>query len=81
MNLGILTDIKVKTDSTDHIAFFCPECDKMLKVIKVKTFGGFGKRTKRSEQCTFIDLRCEKCNLDGQRKFYWADDFIGIGLR
>ena len=59
--------IAVGVDDTDHMVFFCPECDKPLRVLNLfKTISLSG------EHCTNIQLACA-CGFKGQRKFYWSD--------
>ena len=69
-------DIPIGVDQTDHVAFFCPDCDGAMLVTKVLTedvvvdsvLGTYDK-------CTWIQLHCPACKTDkGHRKFYWKTE-------
>lgn len=62
--------IIVATDETDHIAFFCPKCDKAMSVLRVSTSETDGLMTDKS--VTHIYLKCSGCGYDHWRKFDWA---------
>ena len=65
-----LSNIQIGIDDTDHICFFCPECNFPLKVSEVKT----DKNKITKEKCTWIILACHNCKRIGQRKFYWTTE-------
>lgn len=68
-------NIQIGIDDTDHIVFICNKCMNPLEVIEV-----FSKNIaittdgKIKDNCTWIELVCNKCKSSGQRKFYWESE-------
>lgn len=60
--MGIL----VAVDDTDHLDFYCPECDGGMDVTDVGT-----KLIVPYGTCTWIHLKCKKCKYEWWRKFWW----------
>lgn len=67
-------DIPIGVDDTDHIAFFCPYCDKALTITRVLTQNVIVRTPPdKYDKCTWIYTRCKPCRIDtGFRKFYWT---------
>jgi hypothetical protein len=55
----------VAIDDTDHFAFLCPRCKKVMEVVS---------SSEEMDDCTVLELICEKCDLKSQRKIYWKED-------
>ena len=68
-----LSNIQIGVDDTDHLCFLCSKCKKTLEVIEVKTINGI-YNGKYKENCTWIYLVCNDCELLGKRKFYWKSE-------
>lgn len=58
----------IKTDSTDHRAFFCKYCNEKMRITGVDNF----KRKKE----THFWYECPKCEAKGKTKFYWKPEII-----
>lgn len=68
------TNVRVGTDSTDHLSFFC-DCNGSMKVEKVFTNQMVvNTKTSQKDCCTWISCKCKKCGKKGYRKFYWTSD-------
>lgn len=61
-------------DSTDHIAFFCKRCRKTMRVIEIVTRKAVYSSDFGKDNCTWIYLVCDKCEVLQQRKFYWKSE-------
>lgn len=61
--------IRAGVDDTDHICFFCKECNQRLTVKKVLT-RRIQDKTK-SRKCTWIYMSCDDHGEVGWLKFYW----------
>ena len=67
-------NIQIGIDSTDHIAFFCPECKNVMDIDNVVTSEvEIDSATKETDNCTWIYLHCSQCNAEGKRKMYWTE--------
>jgi C4-type Zn-finger protein len=64
------------TDSTDHFMFFCPVCDK---AIKIKSVDRLTKKNWGMEVIAF-NFECVKCNYKGYRKIYLDYPHDGNGI-
>jgi len=70
-----LYDIQLGVDGTDHVAFFCPDCNRVMKVIEVISRNiAVTTDGKTKDNCTWIYLVCDNCKRLGQRKFYWSEE-------
>ncbi len=71
-----LDAIQIGVDTTDHMAFYCPDCNKTMRVTGVKTervIVDVRNPTKpKYDKCTWVYLECSKCGGAAQRKFYWT---------
>jgi hypothetical protein len=77
------SDVQIGVDCTDHVAFFCPNCDSLMNVVGVRTKSVLvNALTSANDKCTWVYLRCRKCRTSAQRKFYWTvTDLTGIDHR
>lgn len=64
--------IVIGVDDTDHVAFYCPDCDVAMKVFRVFTQRINVSDKGDKDKCTWVYLRCRNCKGEGQRKFYWT---------
>ena len=67
-------NVQIGIDDTDHISFFCNECNKVMKVFDCYNRNYFKKIESKSEKdkVTYIKLFCLNCKKVGYRKFYWT---------
>ena len=62
-------NIQIGIDGTDHLGFFCPNCDHVMEIKSVNTSYHVS-----GDKCTYIWCMCLKCHYKGVRKFYWKYD-------
>ena len=66
-------DIQLGVDDTDHVAFFCPQCEAVMKVTKVQTEKVLvNTASGKHDKCTWIHCACPTHGNVGWRKFYWT---------
>ena len=66
---------KSKCDSTDHVAFFCSQCDAMCSVTKLQTEKVIVNTDPlKFDKCTWLHFSCPKHGDQGFRKFYHKAD-------
>jgi hypothetical protein len=70
-----MSGVPIGVDETDHIAFFCPQCDRVLTVTSVVTKRVLvNANTGNKDKCTWVRLHCSSCRVGDQRKFYWTTE-------
>jgi uncharacterized radical SAM superfamily Fe-S cluster-containing enzyme len=69
-----MSNIRVGVDTTDHLAFFCPECNAVMFIRDVTTkYMVVNTATGEKDRCTWIECLCPEHGYMGNRKFYWSE--------
>ena len=61
-NMG-LKKVNMFQDNTDHIAFFCKDCNSVMIIKDIFA-------VKKGLKCTYFNLVCEKCKTQVPKKIY-----------